>query len=121
MNGRLSVSVRDLHVVYRVFEDARPGFKQLFARGRVTREHRQIHAVRGVSFDVAEGESGGLWLQVGTPKPHHSGHSRAEQWDTGQRSGTVGASSLVKPTKPGPRDRPRPVRGTETTHRRGCI
>lgn len=68
MNGRLSVSVRDLHVVYRVFEDARPGFKQLFARGRVTREHRQIHAVRGVSFDVAEGESVGLVGSNGSGK-----------------------------------------------------
>ncbi|MEL8056444.1 MAG: hypothetical protein AAGK66_09845 [Pseudomonadota bacterium] len=31
-----------------------------------------------------------------------SGHSRAEQWDTGQQSDTVGTRHPVKPTKPGP-------------------
>ncbi|MEO1062033.1 MAG: ABC transporter ATP-binding protein [Actinomycetota bacterium] len=68
MTGRASVVVDDLHVTYRLYADSKPGFKQLFARGRLRREHREIEAVRGVCFDIAVGETFGIIGSNGSGK-----------------------------------------------------
>lgn len=55
----LSVSVRDVHVDYELFSDRRAGLRARFAE-RNASGRSVVHAVRGVSFDVAEGEALGL-------------------------------------------------------------
>lgn len=82
----VSVVVDDLHVVYRVFEEQRIGFAELVKRRFSVRRYREIHAVRGVSIVVAEGET------VGIVGPNGSGKStflRAVAGLLPPRSGTV--------------------------------
>ncbi|MEM9035813.1 MAG: ABC transporter ATP-binding protein [Actinomycetota bacterium] len=55
-----TMTLRDVHVAYRVYEDRQAGLKELVAQGRISREHRRIHAVKGVSLDVFEGETLGI-------------------------------------------------------------
>jgi len=52
--------VEDVHVTYKVYGDRGIGAREVFARGFKGRDVRQIHAVRGVSFEAHEGESIGL-------------------------------------------------------------
>ena len=54
------VSLEDVHVFYRVYEDASVGLKGLFARGRVQRRYRTVRAVQGVTYDFHSGETVGL-------------------------------------------------------------
>jgi teichoic acid transport system ATP-binding protein len=55
------VRARDVSVTYRVNPEIQSGtLKSMLVRGRERRDTREVHAVRGVSFDVYEGEAVGL-------------------------------------------------------------
>ena len=57
--SRLALRVSDVHVDYEVFGDRRAGLRARFADRNAT-GRSVVHAVRGVSFDVTEGESVGI-------------------------------------------------------------
>lgn len=65
---QLTVSVRDLHVRFRVYSDHRLTLRQLTARGFRSREATQVHAVRGVNFDIHRGEALGVVGRNGSGK-----------------------------------------------------
>lgn len=67
--GPAMVVAQDAHVVYRVYEDRRAGFREVVASGLRQRAHREIHAVRGVSLTAYGGEV------VGVIGPNGSGKS----------------------------------------------
>ena len=52
--------VDDVHVVYRVYEDHALGVRERYARRQFRRRFREVHAVRGVGFELHEGESLGI-------------------------------------------------------------
>lgn len=57
MTSPLSVSVTDLHVTYRVNVDRRPTMSQAVRRlGRRQRIVHEVEALRGLTFDVPQGE-----------------------------------------------------------------
>jgi teichoic acid transport system ATP-binding protein len=59
--GPLTVKVEDLHVTYRTTFERLPTFKNAVVRfGRGQRAVREVHALKGVSFDVPEGTSMGI-------------------------------------------------------------
>jgi teichoic acid transport system ATP-binding protein len=53
----VTVSVRSLHVRYKVYTEQQLTLKELAARGFRQRASVDVHAVRGVSFDVHRGEA----------------------------------------------------------------
>lgn len=65
----LAVVARDVHVVYRVYQDRRPRIREVIANRFQPRSFRAIHALQGVSFAVRAGES------VGVVGPNGSGKS----------------------------------------------
>lgn len=104
------VVVDDVNVVYRVYEDARPGLKQLFAGGSVRRRHRAIHAVKDMSFTLHEGESLGIIGSNGSGKstllsamtgllPLESGSVRVRARPT-----LLGVNAILRPTLSGRRN-----------------
>jgi teichoic acid transport system ATP-binding protein len=64
----LLVEVRDVHVTYHVFEDRKLGLRQRISTGQLRRRSREVHAVRGVSFQLHRGDSLGIVGHNGSGK-----------------------------------------------------
>lgn len=56
----LVIDVDDVHVTYRVYEDVKMALRERVARARLRRRFREVHAVRGVSLQLREGDSLGI-------------------------------------------------------------
>lgn len=59
MTGLVAV-VDDVHISYRTYLDPKRGLRQLATRQEGRRRHHTVHAVRGASFEIREGEYFGL-------------------------------------------------------------
>lgn len=81
---RLTILARDLHVIYRVYEDRRTSFRELIANRLRRPSYREVHAVRGVDLAAHRGESIGL---IG---PNGSGKSTLMQALAGLLPATSG-------------------------------
>ncbi len=62
----VNVVLDDVHVTYRVYEDRQPALRDVLRGQR--RQHRAIHAVRGVSLVARRGESIGIVGRNGSGK-----------------------------------------------------
>lgn len=105
----VTVSVEDVHVSYRVYDDPETGLKQLVANRR-RRRFLTIRALRGVSFDVRRGETLGIIGPNGSGKstllaamtgllPLESGRIRGRS-----RPALLGVSAALRPSLSGRRN-----------------
>ena len=110
MSANVTVEVRDAHVSYRVYEEARPSLKQGFANGRMRRQQRTVAAVQGVTLDLHERETLGIIGANGAGKstllaamtgllPLRSGSIRGRS-----RPSLLGVSSVLRPALSGRRN-----------------
>jgi teichoic acid transport system ATP-binding protein len=67
LDAPLSISVRAVHIEYELVAERRAALRARFARSADT-TRRVIHAVKGVSFDVREGEAVGIIGSNGSGK-----------------------------------------------------
>lgn len=106
----VTVSVEDVHVCYRVYDDPETGLKQIVAGGRRRRRFRTIRALRGVSFDLCRGETLGVIGPNGSGKstllaamsgllPLESGRIRGRS-----RPALLGVSAALRPSLSGRRN-----------------
>lgn len=56
----LAVSIRDVDIKYRVYEERSLSARELVARGFRTRTSTVVHAVKSISMDIAVGEAVGI-------------------------------------------------------------
>lgn len=64
----LVVAVDDVHVTYRVYEDRQLGLRERFASQQLRRKYREVRAVKGVSFELREGDALGIIGSNGSGK-----------------------------------------------------
>ena len=62
------VDVCDVHVTYHVYEDVKMGLRTRIATRQLRRPSREVHAVRGVSFQLFRGDALGIIGHNGSGK-----------------------------------------------------
>lgn len=108
--AKLSISIRNLDVRFRVFEEQRLGLREIVGRGFRSRQTTQVHAISSLSLDVGIGEAVGV---VGANGSGKSTLLRAIAGLQSKASGTVlvrgevhllGVSAALKPALSGYRN-----------------